>query len=151
MDIKMLRSKGNLIVILIMGIVLIISGGVISKSGKKTEDTAEREPSEVIEERLERVLSTVKGAGHVSVFVVLEDYGSSDYVKDTKSRNDESEEKTVIAGSTPIVSRAQTPKIKGVIVTAQGAGNKEVKEKIKTAVETALGVMPHRVEVLEHR
>ena len=114
-------------------------------------------PETEIEKRLENVLEKVDGAGKVSVFVSLEDYGATDYAKDLKEKSKdlqtESEETTVMQGSgsaaSPVVARTSSPKVKGVIVVAQGAKNEYVKSNLASAVESALAIMPHRIEILE--
>ena len=118
---------------------------------------AEKDPAKSLEQRLERVLGKVSGAGKVSVFVSLEDYGATDYAKDSREvlreEQSESEQTTVLkgsgSGSSPVVTRVATPKVKGVIVVANGAKNLVVKENLAAAVEASLAIMPHRIKILE--
>ena len=49
----------------------------------------------------------------------------------------------------PVTVKMSAPKIKGVIVSAKGAGSDAVRKQLKSAVETSLGVPSHRVEVVE--
>ncbi|MFA7636451.1 MAG: hypothetical protein WCX81_01665 [Monoglobales bacterium] len=117
----------------------------------------EGDPAYLLEKRLERVLEKVTGAGNVSVFVSLDDYGATDYAKDSreviKEKQSESEHTTVMKGSgsaaAPVVTRMASPKVKGVIVVAEGADNAVVKENLAAAVEASLGIMPHRIKILE--
>ena len=162
MDIKkILENKRavNIIIIFLIGIcTLIIGTGMMGKEKEetpaKTDDIA---AAQQLEKRLENILSTIEGAGKVSVFVRLEDYGESEYVKDTKQtvreNVSENEQETVMAGKTgdasPILVRQASPKIGGVIVTAKGAGNPEVKERIHSAVETSLSLPSYKVEVVK--
>ena len=103
------------------------------------------------------MLEKVRGAGRVSVFVALEDYGSTDFAKDSRQVSgqdqSESEQTTVMQGSgsasAPVVARVSSPKVKGVIVVAQGAENEIVKENLAAAVEASLAIMPHRIKILE--
>lgn len=133
--------------------VFVIFGG--NDSGEPSENT--QDPAAMLEERLERVLEKVNGAGKVTVFVSLEDYGATDYAKDSreilKEKQSESEETTVMKGSgsaaAPVVTRIASPKIKGVIVVAQGAKNEIVKQNLAAAVEASLAIMPHRIKILE--
>ena len=132
---------------------IIFNGGEPAAQSKE----AEEDPAKSMEQRLERVLSKVTGAGKVSVFVSLEDYGATDYAKDSREvlRNEqsESEQTTVLkgsgSGSSPVVTRVATPKVKGVIVVAEGAKNQFVKENLAAAVEASLAIMPHRIKILE--
>lgn len=157
MDIKsFFTDKKNYPVILVIIcaiLVFLIFGGSEEKISEQTATKPETE----IEERLEKVLEKVEGAGKVSVFVSLEDYGATDYAKDLKEKNKdlqtETEETTVMQGSgsaaAPVVSRTSSPKVKGVIVVAQGAKNEYVKSNLASAVESALAIMPHRIKILE--
>ena len=161
MDIKtLLKSKRtvNIIIFFLIGIcALVIGGGVSGRENSSAAEKPTAAAAENIEIRLAKILSTIKGAGKVEVFVSFEDYGISEFAKDTKQtvRADasESEQETVMAGKTgdlsPVTVKTTAPGIKGVIVSAKGAGNPAVRDKIKSAVETSLGVASHRVEVVE--
>ncbi len=162
MDIKgLLKNKRtvNIIIVFLIGVcALAVGGGMFgAQEQEKDESVASETASTDIETRLEKILSTIKGAGKVSVFVSFEDYGASEYAKDTKQTlregASENEQETVMAGKTgdlsPVTVKVTAPKIKGVIVSAKGAGSDAVRERIKSAVETSLGVPSHRVEVVE--
>ena len=60
-----------------------------------------------------------------------------------------SENKTMITSSSnePIVIKTNQPKINGVIVVATGAKDLTVKETLYSAVQTALQVQGHQVEI----
>ncbi len=162
MDIKDLfknKRTTNIIIVFLIGIcALVIGGGMFSGQEKVPDKTVSiTDKADDIETRLEKILSTVKGAGKVAVFVSLEDYGASEYAKDTKQTlregASENEQETVMAGKTgdqtPVTVKMSAPKIKGVIVSAKGAGSDAVRKQLKSAVETSLGVPSHRVEVVE--
>ena len=162
MDIKnLLKNKRavNIIIIFLIGIcALVIGGGMLGpKDNAPPEKQTEITAAEDIETRLENILSTIKGAGKVEVFVSFEDYGASEYAKDIKQtlreNGSENEQETVMAGKTgdlsPVTVKTIAPKIKGVIVSAKGAGTESVQQRIKSAVKTSLGVASHRVEVVE--
>ena len=162
MDIKaLLKNKRtvNIIIVLLIGIcALVVGGGVLGAQEKEPDEAVNiTDIAGDIETRLEKILSTIKGAGKVSVFVSLEDYGISEYAKDIKQTTregaSENEQETVMAGKTgdlsPVTVKTTAPKIKGVIVSSKGAGDENVRQRIKSAVETSLGVPSHRVEVVE--
>ena len=161
MDIKdVFKNKRmtNIIIVFLIGIcALVIGGGIFSGTEKEEEPISIADKADDIETRLEKILSTVKGAGKVSVFVSLEDYGASEYAKDTKQTlregASENHQETVMAGKTgdlsPVTVKMSAPRIKGVIVSAKGAGSETVHQTLKSAVETSLGVPSHRVEVVE--
>lgn len=157
MNIKtFITDKKNLpffaVIICAILVFLLFGGGDKQTPAEKQED-----PAVMLETRLERVLEKVNGAGKVSVFVSLEDYGATDYAKDSKEilrqEQSESEQTTVMKGSgsasSPVVTRIASPKVKGVIVVAEGAADAAVKSNIADAVEASLAIMPHRIKILE--
>ena len=153
---EFIKDKKNLPMFII--IICAISVFIIFGGGESTEKTEVKEdPAFALEKRLERVLSKVDGVGRVSVFIALDDYGATDYVKDTREiiekEQSESEKTTVLKGSgsssSPVVTRVTSPKVKGVIVVAKGVKNQIVKANLAAAVEASLAIMPHRIKILE--
>ncbi len=146
--IKLLKNKNNLIIclILIIGIVLMVVGGKDNK-----EENIETTKIEVLtdEKRLEDILSQIDGVGEVSVMITY--YSSSEkdlaYETKTSSRNlEESEDKkAVMTDGEPMVVKEVYPDVKGVIVTAQGAGRTDVKAAISEAVSATLDVPMHKI------
>lgn len=146
--IKLLKNKNNLIIclILIIGIVLMVVGGKDNK-----EENIETTKTEVVtdERRLEDILSQIDGVGEVSVMITY--YSSSEkdlaYETKTSSRNlEESEDKkAVMTEGEPMVVKEVYPDVKGVIVTAQGAGRTDVKAAISEAVSATLDVPVHKI------
>lgn len=50
---------------------------------------------------------------------------------------------------TPITQSIISPKVEGAIITAQGAGNTNIKANIIQAVEAVTGVSSHKIQVFE--
>lgn len=71
------------------------------------------------EQRLARVLSQIEGAGAVEVFLSYEEETQSVYA---------------------FSSQTSSPRVKGVIIVAEGAGDARVNLRLATAARTALGV-----------
>lgn len=137
------------------------SDGDISNLSKYTKD---------LEDRLSTVLSNIDGAGKVSVMITFD--GNSEVIlattTDEKSttntttsqggtKND-SQTKTVSSEpvlinqngqTTPIVLMEIMPKIKGVIVVAEGANNVRVKLDLLKAVQALLAVNSGQVEIFK--
>lgn len=113
---KIIKNKNNQLffIILIIGVVLIFLSG-FTDSNKKTESL--KTISE--EERLEQILSDIKGAGHVSVMVT--------YYESSKENNNE-------------IQRA-----KGAVITADGSSDPSIKAAISAAVCAALDLPAHKV------
>ena len=153
---KILDQKKYLMVlfavVVVAGILIFDFGGKSEKPPTNTQTMSARQ----MEQDLENILSQVKGAGKVSVMIVLRDSGQNQYQQDEKTvqKGGETnrEEKTILpqgSGSEPLLVRTTLPSVNGVIVVAQGAHDSSVKEELKKAVQAALPVMAHRVEVLE--
>ncbi|MDO5398099.1 MAG: hypothetical protein Q4G33_09210 [bacterium] len=148
--IKFLSSRNNLVlwVILIIGVILMasVSG---NGSGKKEVHTAIDTAAE--ETRLEEILSRIDGAGEVKVMVTY--YGGTEQsiAYETKSDTDkdshQEDKRAVMSGSSPMVVQELYPRVKGVIVAAQGAGDISVKRKLTEAVTAVMGVGASRVKV----
>ena len=123
-----------------------------------------------LKENLETILSKIQGVGEVNVFI---NYSESSeiipmYNENTKTSNtqetdtsggtrtiEESDsQKEIIyeendGEKTPITQKVVEPKIEGAIITAQGAGNADVKSSIIQAVEAVTGLATHKIQVFE--
>lgn len=111
--------------------------------------------AETLETRLEAVLSKMAGVGEVTVMLTFEQ--TEEQVLATDGRSSESETgsstesrpATVSEGGreSPIVLTERLPRVRGVIVVAEGAANISVRMNISAAVSTVLGVDEKCVEV----
>ena len=127
-------------------------------------DEAEAE-KEDLESRLTDILKQINGSGDVSVMITydnseeIEPAYNSNSTKETTSETDSSggertvetssENKTMVTSdsSKPIVIKTKEAKIKGVLVVASGANDPQVKETLYEAVQTALQISGHQVQV----
>ena len=141
--VKFLTNKNNLplVIILIIGIVFMT---VLSD---KPQQKSSSDNVQLQEEQLESILSEISGAGKVEVMITY--YGSSekDIAYETKTSTSGSDKnssgsedkKAVISGGEPVVVQEKYPRVKGVIVVAQGADSIEVKRALTDAVTAATG------------
>lgn len=143
--VKFLTNKNNLplVIILIIGIVFmtVLSDKPQQKSSSVNDNV------QLQEEKLESILSEISGAGKVEVMITY--YGSSekDIAYETKTSTSGSDKnssgsedkKAVISGGEPVVVQEKYPRVKGVIVVAQGADSFEVKRALTDAVTAATG------------
>ena len=126
---------------------------------------------ERLESRLENILSQIEGAGKVRVMITLAQSHEIVVAEDGKYDRTRTEEidaqggrrtveslntsgtKLTIKGEdgsvTPLILKTIAPRVEGVIIAAQGGGNAVVKEQLLKAVQTVLGVEPHKVQVLK--
>ncbi|MBQ3554517.1 MAG: hypothetical protein IJA08_07525 [Clostridia bacterium] len=164
-----LMNTKLLAIILLVGIVFLILPGFF---GEKEESLPAKNIAidsrayvKELEQRLSDILSTIQGAGKISVMITLDDEGETVYAQDVSSdrkpianaeANGESradEKKLVLksdagGGQSPISVVKTMPKVSGVLVTAQGADDERVKSDLIQAIKSVLDVKTHRVAVL---
>ena len=135
-------------------------------NNKITQEELSNESSKAtLEEKLKNILSQIEGAGEVDVMITYESseeiqpaFNTNTTTEETKEVDQQggertvttsSENKTMITSSSnePIVIKTNQPKINGVIVVATGAKDLTVKETLYSAVQTALQVQGHQVEI----
>ena len=148
-----------------------------NKSKNKSEDTTKvlaqtttaNEEQDNLENRLENILESINGVGKAKVLIKYSESSSVVAVyNETKSEsttqeNDGSSNKDVKqteskkevaytdenGKNTPIAEKVIMPVIEGAIITAQGAGNANIKASIVSAVEAVTGLAVHKIQVFE--
>ncbi len=133
---------------------------------QKTERVSGKDP---LEQRLTEVLGKIRGAGKVDVLITYETGGEivtatvRQTDEDTKNadRNTGSETSRSVRevtepatvetenGHVPIVLYEIEPKVRGVIVVAEGASDFSVRQKLQAAVHAVTGIPIERIEVFE--
>lgn len=126
------------------------------------------------EERLKSILSQVQGVGKVDVMITYETTSENVPAYDTKKNRNRTEEKDGDGGTrsieqeeydsmlayeesatggekTPVILKELEPKVRGVLVVAEGAENISVRERICNAVSVVLDIPMHKVEVIERK
>ena len=136
-----------------------------------TEVTANNETKKYeLEEKLEKILTTIKGVGDVNVFINYSESSSSVPLYDestttstttegdssggTRNTVETENQKEVVfteksGTKDPIVQKTIMPLIEGAIVTAKGANDAGVKTNIINAVQAATGLSIDRIQVFE--
>ena len=148
-----------------------------NNSKNKSEDTTKvlaqtttaNEEQDNLENRLENILESINGVGKAKVLIKYSESSSVVAVyNETKSEsttqeNDGSSNKDVKqteskkevaytdenGKNTPITEKVIMPVIEGAIITAQGAGNANIKASIVSAVEAVTGLAVHKIQVFE--
>ena len=175
---KQIENIVVFIVILIIT-VLIINNMWSNEEKESTENTKDTSKvlaqttsnqQDDLEEKLEDILESINGVGKVKVLIkysesstVVAMYnetisesttkendgdGSSKDVKETENKKEivyTEEDGT----NKPITEKVVMPVIEGAIVTAQGAGNSNIKASIVSAVEAVTGLAVHKIQVFE--
>ena len=126
--------------------------------------------NENIEERLENILSNIKGVGKTQVLLSYSQTSQIIPIYDEDSSSSTTEEKDSGGGTrtvnenstkkevkyeenngvkTQITKSFVNPKIEGAIITAQGANDATVKTNIIQAVEAVTGLATYKIQVFE--
>ena len=178
------KKMENLVVLIIIMIVTIVAINYIWSGDKKkdnvTTDTnkklATTETQTTVteengmEQKLENILSNIKGVGKTKVLITYsqtsqiipmydEDSSTStteetDSGGGTRTVNESTMKKDVIyedknGTKTPITQSVINPKIEGAIITAQGANDANIKTSIVQAVEAVTGLATYKIQVFE--
>ncbi|SFP96586.1 stage III sporulation protein AG [Lachnospiraceae bacterium XBB1006] len=154
-------KKESLLFVFLIGVLLLVLGMPTSDKQKETEVDAEDEETrlsgfeERMEEKLQALLSEMEGAGEVQVMVTVEDTGESVMGKDSRLAEKESEESTVYQeegqGRKPFVISSKTPRVQGVVIVCEGAGNPVVKQRISEAVQALFQIESHKISIVKKR
>ena len=154
----------------IMLIALSVLPGDKKSEEKASKDKEQNEVSQAtsessLEDKLKKILAQIEGAGELDVMITFESseeiqpaYNSNSTTEKTEEKDAQggertittsSENKTMITSgsSDPVVIKTTEAKVKGVIVVSSGASNPKVKETLYSAVQTALQVSGHQVEI----
>lgn len=164
--IKSVKNIEIIVCIILIAIILLLYG--IVREAKKQAESG-NEGATIVEtvsdeERLAAVLSKIKGAGKVEVYIGYDGNFETVYAFDkttnTTTRTDDSgganltttvtEEKTSAVfdeNKKPLIEKTVAPKITGVIVVAEGAKDVAVRLNILKAVATALNVNEKIIEI----
>lgn len=145
---------------------LLATGG----NGKKTEEGQVEVISATeaqIEDRLAQTLSQIRGAGKVKVMITYDTTAelvpamssakqSSESKTDggsTVNENESNELATINTGGEQeaVVLKEIQPKVRGVIVIAEGAADISVKLNLEYATATVLGIEADAIEIFEMR
>lgn len=140
-----------------------------SSKTDKTEAAAEQQSvlseEQELEARLESILTNISGVGNVDVLITFETseqiepaFNSNSTTEKTEEKDSqggvravttESVNKTMVTSNSesPIVIKTTDPKIKGVLVVAEGATDPTIKDSLYKAVQVSLQIPGHQVEV----
>lgn len=101
------------------------------------------EPDE--EEKLERLLSGIRGIGQVRVMISYQSSQEKIVLKDQETTVMTAEEPQE---EMPFVVKTEAAIVSGVVVLAQGAENGVIATQISDAVEALFGIAKHKIIVL---
>lgn len=163
-----------LLLALLLGVVM-MSFGSCDTSGAsdgKADDvvpaekftTADEETQ--LEEKLQQVLSKIKGVGEVSVSVTLASGSRTEYAVNASTTVNTTEESDADGSSknttqntssdtivfedndeTPVVVQKSRPRVQGVLIVAEGGDDTVVRSQITAAVAALLDIPVHKITV----
>ena len=168
-------DKTQWLTVILVGVLLLVVAIPVNngtKDGKADADGEEesaaesarreqQEYQEYLEQRLEDILKTMDGVGNVRVMITVKDKGEKVVAKDNTTSNSSttsedglvsndysSESTTVYDGEdTPYETKELLPKVEGVVVVAEGAGNAAVETEIYETVMALFEVDAHKISV----
>lgn len=180
--------RDNLLILVLLGVLLFIVALPVKKedpatTGTDTEITEQynagiftssgtgstEEYTAYLEEKLKKMLESVRGLEEVEVMITLESSEEKIVEKDMTAERSNTEEQDSAGGSrtvsssntgyqtvyqngsqgSPFVVKTITPKVEGVLVVAKGAENGNMTSEITQIAQALFGVEAHKVKVLE--
>ena len=144
-----------IVVLVVLLLCLFLSGvGVLNFNGD-TASTTSSEYESKMEEKLEKLLASIDGAGSVSVMITTDGTNKYDYLKNTQTKKENGveiiEETTVLVNGKPYVTKEYYPEILGVVVVCQGGENVKVKMAITEVITTVLPVTSENIRILKKK
>lgn len=152
-----LKNKNNIIIliILIIGTLFML---LPATDKKQPEKTLGAEDEIDYGEELREILSKIKGVGDVEVMITYSQTSEKRLAYETQSGRSErgdsgyeenTDKQAIISDGAPVILSQTYPKVKGVVVIAEGAANSRVRADILEAVTTAFDIASHKVCILE--
>lgn len=106
-----------------------------------------------LENKLESVITRVKGVGDVDVVLTLEKgfeyvYATEEETKTTSSGTSITSSSVVLVDGQPIIKEEIYPVIKGIVVVANGAEDVNVKMNIISIIQTVIDVENSKINIM---
>lgn len=168
-----IKKKGSLkkiiiLVLVVLVVLIFLPNFSFKKSSSTKSETIEKvyvncsalEYCKTLENKLENVLSSVKGLSNVKVYLTITEGPKTEYLKETNITESSENGKTTVvteeniytqkngSNSEPVEVRQILPKIESVLIVAKGADMK-MQIAIANIVSSVLSVSVSKVEVME--
>ena len=158
------RWKGALgkyqAVLLVIGVGVILlllpsGGGTAAQPEQQTAEEENNFDLERFEERLERTLSQVQGAGKVQLVLTLDSSSRQVLAQDTQREADGGSSATVVTvgegGGEQGVVALQTvaPRFRGALVVCPGGGQAQTRLRLTEAVSALTGLSSDRISICQ--
>ncbi len=149
--IKNIKNKEIIICVVLCLIIL----GVFFYEYITAKNISNNSATDSVEDKLREVIGNIDGVGKVSVAITYSESASKEYAYETKTvSNGNIVTKTteiVSSKGSPVIISELMPKIKGVVVVADGGDSAIVKLKIIKAVITLLDIDSSQIEVFTYK
>lgn len=157
-----LKKYKYAVLILLLGIALMLlpfgKKNEVSEAEGQEESLSDEAYAQVMEQRLQDMLSQVSGAGQVRVMLTLQTGSRTEYQTDTQltdsGTQSQEERKTVIlsegsAYDKAAVSAVQYPRFQGALILCQGADQSTVRLDLVNAVAALTGLSSGQITVIK--
>lgn len=144
-----------------------------NKKKVKVENSGNQEFVRKIQYELANMVSSIEGAGKARVLITLEEGEETVYLAEKKEnfqtitdensysqalrrKTDDVEKKYITTkdsngNESPVIIKKLEPKVRGAVISCQGAKNKEVRENIIKMVSVALDINSNKICVTKFR
>ena len=157
-----LKKYKYAVLILLLGIALMLlpfgKKDEVPEAEGQEESLSDEAYAQVMEQRLQDMLSQVSGAGQVRVMLTLQTGSRTEYQTDTQltdsGTQSQEERKTVIlsegsAYDKAAVSAVQYPRFQGALILCQGADQSTVRLDLVNAVAALTGLSSGQITVIK--
>ncbi|MBQ9992563.1 MAG: hypothetical protein IJP33_03950 [Firmicutes bacterium] len=151
------------------GLVLIFFSGLMGTTPESKIDVPAAEHSTALdmEQKLEKILSQIKGAGKVAVCLNYSTLLHKEYAvnenSSQKTQNENAAERSIStvekttgktyftagAQNEPLLLQEYSPVPESVLIVAEGAGNARIREELFSAVQAFLGLPANKISISE--
>ncbi|MBO5394392.1 MAG: hypothetical protein J6A28_00610 [Clostridia bacterium] len=167
---KLLRQRvkeiKNFQIYLVVGMILIAAGAYFLSLPKqdvnkqetidnnRTEFASSAEYVDYLENKLENVITSLKGVGQAEVVITLEKgfeyiYQTEEETRTTSNGTSVTSSTIVLIDGKPIVLKEIYPVICGIVVVAEGSGDVAVRMNIINVIQTVIDVETSQIKIME--
>ena len=154
---KIRTNKKIQFIIIFIFFVIILGIFLFGYDEKNSKNVVNTDPISsyvaTLETKLSNVLSNVSGAGKVSVIISIESgmetvLAMQTTTKESASGQIETQTSPIIINGKTVVIKELYPKVKGVLIVAEGAKNISVMTKLQQATMSLLDIEINQIEIL---
>lgn len=154
---KLKKDKKTLAIILVglIGMLIIMSVPSDNKKHKAAENTVTYSyNTENIQNEVESLLESIKGAGETKVFITYESDMENVYAVNVDEKSDGSDahyksEYIITDDESGLILKVMYPKVRGVAVICKGGGDPIIKEKIYSVISALFDISTNKISVTD--